>query len=110
MKGNKHGALKTSSLGAICTKFQCKRTPGTPPNRSLGPPMKPAPTAPLKSDRTASPFGLCPFYQTISPGGVWQLRYKGKPQRGEHAHLNVDASAWSIRTGRNRRWSGFVGV
>ena len=67
MKGNKHGALKTSSLGAICTKFQCKRTPGTPPNRSLGPPMKPAPTAPLKSDRTASPLDFCPLPNTLKP-------------------------------------------
>ena len=67
MKGNKHGALKTSSLGAICTKFQCKRTPGTPPNRSLGPPMKPAPTAPLKSDRTASPFWALPLLSNYKP-------------------------------------------
>ena len=67
LKGNKCRALKTSSLGAICTKFQCKRTPGTPPNRSLGPPMKPAPTAPLKSDRTVSPSGLCPFTEYSKP-------------------------------------------
>ena len=106
MKGNKHGALKTSSLGAICTKFQCKRTPGTPPNRSLGPPMKPAPTAPLKSDRTASPLDFCPFIKySKAPVVRGGLRYKGKPQRGEHAHLNEVTEA-SLRT--QTKWAPFL--